>query len=67
MKLTVPELTGDQCAWAIRRFAEWVAESRGVWAATIRDARYGTDRIDLHLVVHARIDDEVEPNDEVST
>lgn len=55
MEVTIPELTGEQCAWAIERFAEWVAESPGVWAASIHEARYGNSSVDLHLVVHAKL------------
>lgn len=57
MEVTIPELTGEQCAWAIERFAKWVAESPGIWAASIREARYGGRAVELHLVLHADLSD----------
>jgi hypothetical protein len=59
MEVTIPDLTGEQCAWAIERFAKWVALSPGVWTASIREARYGARSVELHLVVHASLSDSV--------
>lgn len=51
----VEDLTGEQAAWAIERFAQWVADTSGVWAVTIADARYRKTDVDLHLIVHATL------------
>lgn len=56
MRVRIENLTGEQAAWAIERFAEWVAETPGVWAVIVADARYGRTSVDLHLIVHADIE-----------
>jgi hypothetical protein len=53
----IEDLTGEQAAWAIERFAQWVADTSGVWAVTLADARYGSSDVDLHLIVHASLRD----------
>lgn len=50
-------ITGEQAAWAIERFAEWVGKTPAVWAVTLADVRYGKVDVDLHLIVHARLTD----------
>lgn len=52
----IEDLNGEQAAWAIERFAQWVADTPGVWAVTIADARYGKTEVDLHLIVHANLE-----------
>lgn len=53
----IEDLTGEQAAWAIERFAQWVNDTSGVWAVTVADARYGRRDVDLHLIVHASLKD----------
>ncbi|MGH2812626.1 MAG: hypothetical protein ACRDI1_07945 [Actinomycetota bacterium] len=53
----IEDLNGEQAAWAIERFAQWVADTSGVWAVTVADARYGRSDVDLHLIVHASLKD----------
>ncbi|MGH2705444.1 MAG: hypothetical protein ACRDJ4_10210 [Actinomycetota bacterium] len=62
MLTRIEDLTGEQAAWAIERFAEWVAATPGVWAVTVADARYGRASVDLHLIVHANLE-EVSPDE----
>lgn len=50
-------LTGEQAAWAIERFAQWVAQTPGVWSVTVADVHYGKTEVNLHLIVQASIDD----------
>ncbi len=56
MKVKIRGITGEQAAWAIERFAQWVADAPGVWAVTVADARYGRTTVDLHLIVHASLE-----------
>lgn len=49
----IDDLNGEQAAWAIERFAGWVADTEGVWAVTVAEARYGEVEVNLHLIVHA--------------
>lgn len=53
----IENITGEQAAWAIERYAAWVAETPGVWAVTVADVSYTKERVDLHLVVHADLDE----------
>jgi hypothetical protein len=55
-------LTGEQAAWAIERFAQWVADTPGVWSVTVADVHYGKDELNLHLIVQASIDDPTSEN-----
>ncbi len=57
MRTRIEDLSGEQAAWAIERFAEWVAATPGVWAVTIADARYGRSEMNLHLIVHAHLEE----------
>lgn len=49
----IDDITGEQAAWAIERFAQWVTDTQGVWAVTVAEARYGEVEVKLHLIVHA--------------
>lgn len=49
----IEDITGEQAAWAIERFAQWVTATEGVWAVTVAEARYGKVEVKLHLIVHA--------------
>lgn len=50
-------LTGEQAAWAIERFAQWVAEVPGVWSVTVAEVHYGKVELNLHLIVQASLED----------
>lgn len=60
----IENITGEQAAWAIERYAAWVAETSGVWAVTVADVNYAKDKVDLHLVVHADLDEAPVPERE---
>lgn len=64
MNYQIEDIDADQVAWCIERFAEWVRETPGVWAATVKTVRYEKTRIDLHLIVHADLS-EGDPNEAV--
>jgi hypothetical protein len=53
----IEDIDGERAAWAIERFAQWVAETPGIWAVTVADVRYGKFDLDLHLIVHANLAD----------
>jgi hypothetical protein len=53
----IEDITGEQASWAIEKFAQWVADTPGVWAVTVADVRYGKVEVNLHLVVHANLED----------
>ncbi len=57
MTVRVEDIDGERAAWAIEKFAQWVAATPGVWAVTVADVRYGKADVDLHLVVHANLAD----------
>lgn len=57
----IEPITGPQAACAIERYAAWVAETPGVWSVTIASVEYTKARIDLHLVVHADLDQTMTP------
>lgn len=52
MKTRIEDINGEEAAWAIERFAQWVEATPGVWAVTIADARWGQTSVRLHLIVH---------------
>lgn len=53
----IEDITAEEVAWAIEKYALWVAMTPGVWAVTVEDARYGRTSVDLHLIVHASLED----------
>jgi hypothetical protein len=61
----IDDITGEQAAWAIERFAQWVTDTQGVWAVTVAEARYGKVEVNLHLIVHAVLPPEVANEEEV--
>jgi hypothetical protein len=63
--VTVIEVNSEQCSRAIERFALWVAGFPGVWSVTVKDARLNARTVDLHLVVHSVLEDEVGAKNEM--
>lgn len=59
----IEDITAEQAAWAIERFAQWVTDTEGVWAVTVEEARYGELEVSLHLVVHAALPPEEKERD----
>ena len=60
----IEPITGEQAAWVIERYAAWVLETPGIWAVTLADVVYTKKRVDLHLIVHADIDEAPPENKE---
>lgn len=57
----IENISGEQAAWVIERYAAWVAETPGVWAVTVASVDYTKEKVDLHLVVHADLDQALTP------
>lgn len=56
----VEKLDAEQAAFVIEEFARYVTQVPGVWAVTIRRNDLKSGSVDLHLIVHADVDPDME-------
>lgn len=58
MRTMVEQIDADKAAWVIEEFARWVSQTPGVWSVTVRKCELKGSSVDLHLIVHADLEDD---------